>query len=109
MEYMGRLIQIALCILAIAGMWKVFEKSGKPGWAAIIPIYNLIIIIQIVRKPIWWIFLCLLIIPIFILAADLAECFGKSKVWGVFLLGFFPFIGFPILGFGDARFTAPSA
>jgi hypothetical protein len=35
-------------------MWKVFEKAGKPGWASIIPIYNVIVMLEIVGKPIWW-------------------------------------------------------
>jgi hypothetical protein len=31
----------AVIILLIAAMWKVFSKAGQPGWAAIIPIYNI--------------------------------------------------------------------
>ncbi|MBN1495894.1 MAG: signal peptidase I [Spirochaetes bacterium] len=105
---MGTIFWIIICVAILAGMWKVFEKAGKPGWAALVPVYNLLVIIQIVGRPLSWIVLCLLIVPIFILAADLAGCFGKSKGWGVALLGFLPFIGFPILGFGDAVFAAPA-
>ena len=35
------LIYLAIIIAALAGMWKTFEKAGKPGWAAIVPIYNI--------------------------------------------------------------------
>jgi hypothetical protein len=104
------LIQLAIIVLIIAGMWKVFEKAGKPGWAAIIPIYNLIVLLQIIGKPIWWI--VLFIIPIvniviwFICAMELAVCFGKSKGWGVGLLGILSFVGFPLLGFSaEEKFT----
>jgi hypothetical protein len=96
----------------IAGMWKVFEKAGKPGWAALIPIYNLYIFLQIVNKPIWW--LILIFIPLvnfvilIIMSMELAVCFGKSKGWGVALLVFFGFIGYPLLGFGDAAYSKPA-
>ena len=34
----------------VAGMWKIFEKAGQPGWAAIVPIYNLFVLTQIAGK-----------------------------------------------------------
>jgi hypothetical protein len=108
MEYVGRLIQLAIMVLWLAGMWKVFEKAGKPGWAAIIPIYNIIVLLQIVGKPIWWIVLYIVIIGHFLVAMELAERFGKSKGWGIALLGFFPFVGYPMIGFGDETYTAPA-
>ena len=66
-SFIGSLIYVAIIVLMIAGMWKVFIKAGKPGWGAIIPIYNLIILLQIVGRPLWWIILFL--IPIVNLAA----------------------------------------
>jgi hypothetical protein len=51
------LIWAAVLVAVIAGVWKVFTKAGKPGWAAIVPIYNLIILLEIVKRPIWWIVL----------------------------------------------------
>ena len=47
----GSIVGLIVGILVIAGMWKVFTKAGKPGWAAIIPIYNLIVLLQIAGKP----------------------------------------------------------
>ena len=38
-------IYFAIVIVVIAGLWKTFEKAGKPGWAAIIPIYNIYVMI----------------------------------------------------------------
>lgn len=109
----GSIIYLLILILMIAGMWKVFEKAGQPGWAAIIPIYNLIVLIKIVGKPIWWV--VLFIIPIvnlvvfIIISMDLAVCFGKSKGWGFGLLFILGFVGYPLLGFGDASYKAPAA
>lgn len=48
-------IYLAVVVLMIASMWKVFEKAGKPGWAAIIPVYNIVVLLEIVGKPIIWI------------------------------------------------------
>jgi len=107
------IVYLLILILMIAGMWKMFEKAGKPGWAAIIPIYNLIVLLQIISKPVWWIVLFLIpivnLVILIIVSMDLAVCFGKSKGWGVALLFFFGFIGYPLLGFGDAVYKAPAA
>ncbi len=104
----GWIIYLAIIALIIAGMWKSFEKAGKPGWAAIIPIYNVIVLLQIVGKPLWWVVLFLIpivnIIAYIIVSMDFAECFGKSKGWGFGLLVILPFVGYPILGFTDVQF-----
>ena len=50
-------IYFALIILVIVSMWKIFAKAGKPGWAAIIPIYNIIVLFEIIGKPAWWVVL----------------------------------------------------
>jgi uncharacterized membrane protein YoaK (UPF0700 family) len=101
------IIQLALAVAAIAGFWKVFEKAGKPGWAAIVPIYNFIVMLDIAGKPVWWIVLLLIplvnFVVLILVALAIAEKFGKSTGFGVglALLGF---IFYPILGFGDAQY-----
>src|SRR3989344_2302902 len=50
------LIIFIASIFVIAGVWKMFVKAGKPGWASLIPIYNMVMILEITKKPIWWIF-----------------------------------------------------
>jgi hypothetical protein len=108
----GVIIYLAIIALILAGMWKVFEKAGKPGWAAIIPIYNLIVLLEIVAKPLWWIVLFLIplvnIVVIILVSMDLAVCFSKSKGWGFGLLCILPFVGYPMLGFGPDKYTAPA-
>lgn len=47
------IIAILVSIILLVGMWKMFVKAGKPGWACLIPIYNTIVMLQIVQKPIW--------------------------------------------------------
>ena len=51
------LIWLAVIVVIIAGMWKVFTKAGQPGWACIIPIYNIYVLTQVAGKPGWWVIL----------------------------------------------------
>jgi hypothetical protein len=52
------IIFLAIGVLMIASFWKVFTKAGKPGWASIVPIYNVVVLIEITRKPMWWMAMC---------------------------------------------------
>lgn len=100
-------IYLAVIIIAIAGMWKTFEKAGQPGWAAIVPIYNVFVMLEIIKKPWWW-FLMLLIPGVnLVFTVWMYNLISKSFGKGVgFTLGliFLSFIFWPILGFGDARY-----
>jgi hypothetical protein len=101
------IIWCVVVIIQIAAMWKVFEKAGKPGWAAIIPIYNVIVILDIAGKPWWWILLCLIplvnIVVLIIVYISLARNFGKGVGFALGLM-FLSFIFFPILAWGDAQY-----
>jgi Family of unknown function (DUF5684) len=106
------LIIIAFVVFIYAAMWKVFTKAGKPGWAAIIPIYNAIVLLEIVGKPTWWFLLFLIpcVNYVFIIWTFnlLSKSFGKSEGFTVGLI-LLSFIFIPILGFGDAVYLGPSA
>ena len=103
-------IYLAVVIVSLAGMWKVFAKAGKPGWGAIVPIYNIVLLLEIVGKPIWWLLLlfipCVGIVVAVILFIELAKCFGKGAGFGLGLALLSP-IFFPLLGFGDAKYRGP--
>ncbi|WP_316822160.1 DUF5684 domain-containing protein [Pedobacter gandavensis] len=106
------LFGLFLVLMNIIGMWKIFVKAGKPGWASLIPIYNSIVLIEIVGKPTIWI-LWLLIpctAPIFgiWLMNLLSKSFGKDEGFTVGLV-LLSFIFVPILGFGGAKYLGPSA
>ena len=98
---------IALIVLTIVGMWKLFTKAGKPGWASLIPIYNTCVLIDIAGKPMWWILL--LLIPVvnivigILVMIGLAKNFGRGigTVIGLILL---PNIFMLILAFGSAEY-----
>lgn len=103
----GMLFFLAVLVLVIAGMWKVFTKAGKPGWACIIPIYNAIVLLQIAKRPVWWFLLFLVpivnFIIIIVVSIDIAKAFGKGAGFGIGLALFGP-IFYPILGFSDAAY-----
>ena len=103
---------IAIFVLAVAGMWRVFSKAGRPGWYALVPIYNSIVLAEIVGRPGWVGLLNLVpFLNIYInviIALDIAKSFGKDTTFGVLTI-FFPFVTYPILGFGSAKYQGPSA
>lgn len=102
------LVPLAVCAGVLAGVWKTFVKAGKPGWAALVPIYNLIVLLQIAGRPVWWLVLfCVPLVNLVvtvIVAVDVAKRFGRGAGFGLGL-ALFGFVCFPILGFGDARYT----
>jgi hypothetical protein len=106
------IVYLAILVLWIAGMWKVFEKAGEPGWAAIVPIYNMVVLLKIVGRPIWWIILLLIPFVSFIiwivLCFDVAKRFAKGAGMAIGL-AILPFIFFPVLAWGDAKYTPAPA
>ena len=104
------IVGLLVALLLIIAMWKVFTKARQPGWASIIPIYNLYVWCKIVGRPWWWILLMLIpfvnFIILIILSIDLAKSFGKGAGFGIglALLGI---IFWPILGFGSAQYQGP--
>ena len=102
------IIYLIIIVLMIASTWKVYEKANKPGWASIVPIYNIIVLLEIVGKPLWWI--ALLFIPfvnfvvVILIYIELAKRFDKDTSFG-FGLAFLGFIFIPILAFGDATYS----
>jgi hypothetical protein len=92
-------------LVLIIAWWRVFTKAGHPGWAAIIPFYNIYIMCKVAGRPGWWLILFLIpivnIVILFIVAIDIAKNFGKGTGFGIGV-ALLSFIFVPILGFGDA-------
>ena len=90
-------------------LYKIFQKAGREdAWAAFIPIYNTIVLVDIIKKPIWWFIMLFIpfvnLIFIIMMYDRLAKFFGKGTMMTV-LLVILPFIGFPMLAFGDATYN----
>lgn len=102
------LIYFAILILQIAALWKIFIKADHPGWAAVIPFYNIYVFLQVAGKPGWW--LILLFIPVVSIVITvlvnlaIADNFGRGIGFAIGLI-FLPFVFCPILAFGNARYT----
>ncbi len=101
------ILGFGLMVFLIASLWKVFEKAGHPGWACLVPFYNIYILLKIANKPGWWMLLFFIPLVNFIvsivISIDVAKAFGKDTGFGIglALLGF---IFYPILAFGDAEY-----
>ncbi len=104
---------LAFVILIIAGFWKTFVKAGQPGWASIIPFYNVYILLKIAGRPGWRLLLFFIpfvnIIVSLVVAIDVGKSFGKDALYSIILLWLLSAIGYLILGFGSAEYQGPAA
>ena len=111
-------ITLAIAIVTIIGTWKVLEKGNKPGWGALIPIYNTYLLCDMVGVNPWWIVITICspilnVIPVIgslanvtvtiyfavLLNVSLARAFKKEDGFAVGLV-LLPTIFYLILGFG---------
>jgi hypothetical protein len=105
-------LTVLLYVLPVAGMWKIFEKADESGWKALLPFYNLWVLIDVAGKEWWW--FLVLFVPSANLAAwvivnvGLGNKFDQRDAFGV-LTSLFFFILYPLLGFGDYEYTTDSA
>jgi hypothetical protein len=106
------IVYFAILVLVIAGWWKMFEKGGEAGWKALIPIYNIYILLRIVGREGWWVILFLIpivnVVVAIVVSIDLAKSFGRGSGFAVGLI-FLPFVFAPILGFGSDTYRGPAA
>ena len=102
------ILYFVVLIFMLIVWWKIFTKAGKPGWGIIIPIYNIILMLEIAGRPGWWFLLMLIpgvnfVISIIVIL-DFAKAFGKGTGFGLGML-FLGIIFYPILAFGDAQYV----
>jgi hypothetical protein len=102
------LFSLVLAAFYVYCAWRIFEKAGKPGWAALIPIFNTLVQLEIVQRPLWWVLLMLIpgvnLVIMVIIIFDLAKVFGKDNGFAFGLLFLAP-IFVPILALGNAVYT----
>lgn len=104
------LVYLALVILMIIARWKVNAKAGQPGWACLIPFYNLYVELRVAgMSPLWLLALLACgvgyLIPWVICQVKTAQRFGKDIGFGLGLI-FLHLIFLLILGFGSAQYIA---
>jgi hypothetical protein len=102
-------VVLGVVYLEIAALWRTLAKAGRPGWGAIIPIYNVYLWLKVAGRPGWWLLLYLVpgvnVIVHIVVSIDVAKSFGKGTLFGVGCLWLLPWIGIPVLGFGSARYV----
>ena len=109
------IIMLAVAVFSIVSMWKVFKKAGKEGWAALIPIYNLVVLFQISgidpKKLLWFLlpFIGQIIVFVYLIMAyiNLAKAFGKSSRFAAGLI-FLNVVFMGILAFDDSVYSGTS-
>ncbi len=107
------IITIFLFLISISGLWRIFEKAGKPGWHAMVPFLNIITWIKVIEKPKWWLIPSLLpfvnIFMLLLLVVETLKCFKHGKLWQVTTAVLFPFIYLTFLGFSPKElYSRPS-
>lgn len=94
-------------ILLMISMYKIYRKAGRNGWEAFLPVYNIIVLLQIVELPLWYIVLFFIpivnIYAVFKVFIELAHKFGKTTIFGIASV-FFSVICMPILAFGSSQY-----
>jgi hypothetical protein len=123
MSLITLVLVILILILLVIAYWKILVKAGRHGWIAIVPFYNLWTLSKIGSKPSWWglgiifsyvwldshvgiifrLFSLICFVVYFQVSQGIARNFKKSTVFGV-ILAVLPFIGYPILGYGQATY-----
>ena len=101
------IIFIGVFVFSLISLAKVFKKANRSGISAIIPIYNIIVLLEITNYPKWYILLYFIpganIIIHLMIMMKLSKLFKKGNAFG-FGLTFLPFIFFPILAFNDSEY-----
>ena len=101
-------------IFAIVGVlyMGIFTKSGRPAWAAFVPVYNGIKLLEIAGRPWYWYLLFLIpfagIYFSIVALNDLAKSFGKDAGYTVGLV-LLPVVFVPMLSYGSAQYLGPAA
>ena len=110
------LVILAIYVVMIIGMWKLFVKAGREGWKSIIPLYNMYVLTEISGQNGLLFLLCLIpgvgaLIWSIMVSIKLAPAFGKDTGFAIGLILLAP-IFYLILGFGSAQYqlgNAPAA
>lgn len=106
------IVWCTVVLFYVAAMWKVFTKAGQPGWAAIIPIYNMVVLCQIAGKPVWWVLLMFIplvnIVVAFMVWHNVSLRFGHGVGFTLGLV-FLGFIFIPVLAWGGSEYRRPGS
>ena len=102
------LFSLALVVLTIVAKWKINTKAGQPGWACLIPVYNIYVELLIAgMSPLWLLsLLCFFVYPVtwIIQQVKTAQRFGQGTGFALGLIFLNP-IFLLILAFGSSKYV----
>lgn len=97
------LLELTWLVVFVAGVWRTFAKLGAPGWAVLVPVYNLVVLCRLGGEQGVMAFLLLLplvnVIFLGYLSVKVARRFGRGVPFGLGLL-LLPIVFYPVLGLG---------
>lgn len=101
-------IYLAILLVLLVGMAKMYRKAGQPAWGVIIPFYNLYLLAKIAGRPGWWLILQLIplvnLVVSIIMGIDIAKRFGHGTAYGVIVCGLLG-IGYALLGYDSSTYS----
>lgn len=99
-------------VVASLGLMGVFTKAGRPGWAAFVPVYNMVVLLQVVGRPLWWLVLLLIpgvnVVALIVIYHDLSKSFGHEAGFTVGLV-LLSVVFLWILWLGSSTYRGPAA
>jgi len=104
-----QLLSLVVAVLSPIALREILVKAGQPGWAAFVPVYDIIVLLRAVGRPWWWLLFMLVpvvnVVVFLFVCLDLARAFGRSAAFGLGLFALAPACQL-VLAYGDARFVA---
>jgi len=95
-------IALAAYVYMALALSTIAKKTNTENpWLAWIPIINIILMLNIAKKPLWWIILCLVpfvnIVILVLVWMGIAEARNKPNWWGILII--VPIVGLIVPGY----------
>ena len=99
-------------VVSSLGLMGVFKKADQPAWAAFVPVYNMVVLLQVVGRPLWWLVLLLIpgvnVVALIVIYHDLSKSFGHDAGFTVGLV-LLSVVFLWILWLGSSTYRGPAA
>lgn len=102
------LLSLLVAVPAVVALSEILAKAGQPRWAALVPVYDIVVLLKAVGRPWWW--LLFMLVPLanvaifLVVCLDLARVFGRGRLFGLGLLALAPACQL-VLAYGGARYA----
>ena len=84
------LFALAVQFVHFLGTWKLYVAAGYKAWQAAVPVYNAILLMKIINRPVWWVILLFIptinLILFGVLWVETLRSFGRNKTQDTLLV-----------------------